>query len=581
MIRWFRKRHVYAQMACLCALTLALLIAFLLGAYYTAGENARRQSDEYARGLTAQLQRTVENNYSAFQKIIRLISYNRDVQAFLLSRDEAERVELFSALKSAISDVSTLNAQILDIIVETTDHQFLNLIDTLIILPKMDLDDNVLHTSSLIWRRIINTNMSLLVMGKSIYSINSYTQTNQRIGNVYLVLTANAFAGSEPVVGGDGNGMQLFLVDEHDRLLWSGASSTQEGYDALDANADRLYYYLRTPLPKLDFAIVAAQETSRGALSGSEWQTGYLLALVLLLLAIMLLWGLWARNLVSPLRRLRLFIERLRQESLEGLEQRVALTGYREVEVIGSEFNDLLTQTRRLTRELVRASGDLYESKLLAKQSELAHLRSQINPHFLYNTLETMVGIAYTNNQPELAEIARALSIIFKFSIKGENIVPLKSEFKIASNYVSIQHYRFSERFDVRYEIAEDCMELLVPKMVLQPIIENAIVHGIEQQSGFCHLMVGAHRDGATLCLTVRDDGAGIPEETLSALAGKLRADERRAGSDADSAHIGILNVDSRIKLLYGAGFGITLQSRVGEGTLVTITLPVQEGGPS
>ncbi len=578
MLRWFKKRHVYAQMACLCAVTLTLLLAFLLGAYYTADANAHRQSGEYAKGLTAQLRRTVENNYSAFQKIIRLISYNRDVQAFLLSREEAERVELFGALKSAIGDVSTLNAQILDIIIETTDRRFVNLMDTLIILPQMDLDDNVLHTSSLIHRRIINTDMDLLVMGKSIYSINSYTQTNQRIGNVYLVLTANAFAGSEPALN-DGEGMQLFLVDAYDRLLWSGASADQANYDALNADARKLYYYLRTPLPKLDFAIVAAQETPQGAFQWSDWQTIYLFAFILLLLALMLLWSLWARNLVTPLRRLRLFIERLKRDSLDGLEHRVELSGYREVEVIGSEFNSLLTQTRRLTGELVRANSDLYESKLLAKQSELAHLRSQINPHFLSNTLETMVGIAYTNNQKELAEIARALSIIFKFSIKGENIVPLKSEFKIASNYVSIQHYRFSDRFDVSYRIQEDCLELLVPKMVLQPIIENAIVHGIEQQSGFCHLMVGAHREGRTLCLTVRDDGAGIPEETLGELAEKLRAEERRSG-DADTAHIGILNVDSRIKLLYGPTYGITLASRVGEGTLVTITLPVQEGKP-
>ncbi|MDD4851198.1 MAG: sensor histidine kinase, partial [Gemmiger sp.] len=235
-------------------------------------------------------------------------------------------------------------------------------------------------------------------------------------------------------------------------------------------------------------------------------------------------------------------------------------------------------QIHDLTEKLFRANTDLYESELLAKQSELSHLRSQINPHFLYNTLETMVGIAYTNGQPEIAEIARSLSIIFKYSIKGDDVVPLAIETKITRNYIHIQHYRFSDRFEALFHIDEDCLADMVPKLILQPLIENAIVHGIEQQQAFCQLTLSArHLDGC-LVLTVEDDGAGIPADTLAELQEKLQVSVHAASRVGNTAHIGVVNVDSRIKLMYGEEYGIQMDSLLGKGTKVTLRLPIRKG---
>ncbi|MEG0741388.1 MAG: sensor histidine kinase [Clostridia bacterium] len=577
MLTWFRRRRVYAQLASLSALTLALLFSFCLFAYLSAAKNAERTSAEYAQRLVGQLQQTIDNNYSSYSKIIRLISYSKDVQAFLLSDSDAERVELYNELKRTLSDTATLNAQIADILVEDRRGLRNNLTDSMIILPRMDLSDNALHISNLVYRRVANINAEYVVLGKNIHSIDSYNQTNQLIGSVFLVLTPSAFTGEETVQE-DVRGLQLFLVDGNGSLLWSpSAAEQQDDYDALMKRAESLSYYKRTPLAKLGYEIVAVQAQANSLFSVGDWQTGYLFGLAMLVLGLVTIWILWARNLVSPLRHLQRFIEKVQHDSLSGLDKRVALSGYQEAQVIGDEFNALLEQIRTLTAELVRTNSDLYESQLLTKQAELSHLRSQINPHFLYNTLETMVGIAYTNNQPEIAEIARSLSIIFKFSIKGDNIVPLQTEFKIARNYVSIQHYRFSERFNVRYQVDESCLTLLVPKMILQPMIENAIVHGIEQQDGFCHLNVGARREGERLLLTVQDDGVGIPNQQLAELRERLSAPKRALDEQRSASHIGILNVDSRIKLLYGQTYGISLTSIQGKGTEVTITLPVIE----
>ncbi|MEG0766498.1 MAG: sensor histidine kinase, partial [Clostridia bacterium] len=320
------------------------------------------------------------------------------------------------------------------------------------------------------------------------------------------------------------------------------------------------------------YPVLALQAKPSALFSSGNWQTASLFTFATLMIVGIVCWICWARNLVRPLRHLLLFLGKLQRGTLSGLEKRVLLTGYQEAAVIGNEFNNLLEKTRLLTAELVRANSALYEKELLARQAELSHLRSQINPHFLYNTLETMVGIAYVNGQPALAEIARALGHLFAFSIKGGDTVTLEAEFQIARDYLHIQRFRFSDRFDVCYDVSDACLQKMVPKMILQPLIENAIVHGIESQDRFCHLRVGAALAQDALCLTVTDDGAGMSEHTLLSIRARLQDD---ASAVQDSSHNGLFNVDRRIKLLYGRLYGITLASVQDHGTTVTITLPM------
>ena len=521
--------------------------------------------------MMEQLTQTVDTNYISYAKILRLISFDKDVQAFLLNDDDTLRVDLHSALKRALIEVATLSGSITDIVVEDARGRMYNLADSLLPLPEMKQADNGIALSDQMTRKAGGASASYLVMGKGIYSIDSYNQTNQLIGNAYLMLSASAFA-SEARADADAI-MALYLTDGAGQVLWGNtAAATQEALDFARGDPKRMYYFADEALARTGYHIWATQAQPENLYASR--QLGEMAALAALILPLILLWVLWARNLVHPLTKLRRFISRLRGGTLSELDSCVTLTGYQEAEVIGSEFNAMLQKTRLLTEELVRANSDLYESQLLVKQSELSNLRSQINPHFLYNTLETMVGIAYTNNQPELAAIARSLSLIFKFSIKGGGIVPLKTEWKIVQSYIDIQHYRFSDRFDVRYALAPECAELLVPKLILQPMIENAIVHGIEEQDGFCHLSVEAALNEQTLLLTVRDDGAVIDPDTLAELNAQLKRCDR---ASADGTHIGILNVDSRIKLQYGKEYGVTLESELGHGTVVTLRLPARK----
>ena len=575
MWKKFQEQPVTRQLVVILSSTLAVFFCFLALVVFHTVSDLKAVQLSYIDNLISQLRQTITVNYDAYAKIIRLIAYNNDVQEFLLTKNDAVRFDLYTGVRRNLSDFATLNSQIMDIVLFDTQGQRYNLSDRVLRVPAMDLSDNALHVSSLQTADTRVSSASYLVIGKDIHSIDSYEQTNRWIGSIYLILEAAAFTGSEKW-GDFKGGTDLFLVDSAGSLLWSDSPGRAE--DTLQqavANQSRYSYFIRQEIAPIG-TIIACQQQD-GFFSNVDWKVGYLLLLIALLLFILFGWTMWTRNIVRPLRALSSFIERFRHSPMERLDSRVTLVGYREIQIVGSEFNHMLGEIKALTAQQVALNTNLYESKLLAKQSELSHLRSQINPHFLYNTLETLVGIAYGNQQPEIAKIARALSLIFKYSIKGGEMVPLSTEFKIIKNYLFIQHVRFGNRFDVQYQLDEDCLDDCIPKMILQPLIENAIVHGIEGQTEHCRLIIGARREGDCLSLTVEDDGAGIPEQRLRELDDRLSSTD--AAFTCDTSHIGILNVNNRIRLMYGPAFGVCLESSEGKGTRVTLRLPVQKGG--
>lgn len=224
------------------------------------------------------------------------------------------------------------------------------------------------------------------------------------------------------------------------------------------------------------------------------------------------------------------------------------------------------------------------------KQSQYLALQNQINPHFLYNSLEGIRGEAVVAGLNNVAEMAEALGIFFRYTISNmENLVTLEDELTNIENYYIIQQYRFGERLNLSIEYdCEDKKEVLklrLPKLTLQPIVENAIFHGIERKMGKGNVVIKIETTPKRLIITVSDDGLGIQEEQLRELNKKLntqsfdymRTDgERRAG-------IGIINVNNRIKLLFGEKYGIDIYSTVNLGTDVEITLPriTEKGGES
>lgn len=239
------------------------------------------------------------------------------------------------------------------------------------------------------------------------------------------------------------------------------------------------------------------------------------------------------------------------------------------------EMRDVIKKIKTLlnTNELISATK---------KQAQYLALQNQINPHFLYNSLEGIRGEAITAGLNNVAEMTEALGTFFRYTISNvEHLVTLEDELANIENYYIIQQYRFGERLNLSIEYdGEDKVEMLkylLPKLTLQPIVENSIFHGIERKMGKGNVSIKIESTSKRLIITVSDDGLGMKEERLGELNEKLNIQsfDYVKPDGENKAGIGIINVNNRIKLLFGEEYGINIYSTVNVGTDVEITLPL------
>jgi len=239
----------------------------------------------------------------------------------------------------------------------------------------------------------------------------------------------------------------------------------------------------------------------------------------------------------------------------------VYVSGAYEVEQLSKRFNLMLRRIRELMDQIIQEQ----EAK---RKSELDVLQSQINPHFLYNTLNSVTRLAELGRNEEVVTTITSLSRFFRISLsKGKHIISVQDELEHVRHYLIIQTIRFKNRF--RYEIRADeaALKCSTLKLILQPLVENAIHHGIEKSAEEGFIDIEARLDGDNLIFQIRDNGIGMTSDTVEKLlSGNIRS-ERGSG-------VGVRNVQERITLYYGPGYGLHFESEPEEGTTVTITIP-------
>ncbi|MNS49950.1 Sensor histidine kinase YehU [compost metagenome] len=247
-----------------------------------------------------------------------------------------------------------------------------------------------------------------------------------------------------------------------------------------------------------------------------------------------------------------------------------------EVGMLGRSFNRMLGQIRKLI-----TLNELKERQ--KREAELRSLQAHIKPHFLYNTLDTIHWMAKKKGADEVSDLVEALSRLFRIGLnKGEDIIRLTEELEHISSYLQIQHTRYRDRLNYSLELDPAAEQLFVQKLLLQPIVENAIYHGIKARRGPGKIEIRARVTSEELILTVSDDGAGISPERLKELRRKLDDPlNSMEGQDQEAGRsYGMLNVQARIQLAFGSDFGISIDSEVGRGTFVTITQPLMREYP-
>ncbi|MBB6733307.1 cache domain-containing sensor histidine kinase [Cohnella zeiphila] len=242
------------------------------------------------------------------------------------------------------------------------------------------------------------------------------------------------------------------------------------------------------------------------------------------------------------------------------------------------EIQRLTSSYDRMVDRLNDVINELYREKVVQQEMQIKALKAQINPHFLYNTLETISSLAKIHGVRDISRMTASLSHIFRYSITGEeDIVPLRYEIRSVEHYLRIIQVRYGDRMTFRIDVPEPLLERKVLKLILQPLVENAVQHGIEPKTEPGQVSVTASLEDGKLRLTVADDGVGIPTDRLMELQWQLESSgEAPRSSSAGSGGIGLLNVKERLWLAYREEASFRLESAEGKGTAIELTLPVE-----
>ncbi len=266
-------------------------------------------------------------------------------------------------------------------------------------------------------------------------------------------------------------------------------------------------------------------------------------------------------RITTPIRKLEHSVNVIESGDLEA---EVYIGGAEEIRHLGTSVQKMADRIRGLMQDIVTE----HETR---RRTEFDALQSQINPHFLYNTLDIIVWMIENEEKEKAVQIVTALGRFFRISLsRGRSIIPVKDELEHVRNYLMIQQNRFKNKFTYRVEADDAVLPMASVKLILQPIVENAIYHGMEFMDGDGEILVKAElKDGCTV-MTVRDNGLGMTEETVE----KLLSGEQPHAPSRRGSGIGVRNVHERIRIYFGEDYGLSIVSEPDEGTKVTIRMP-------
>lgn len=239
-----------------------------------------------------------------------------------------------------------------------------------------------------------------------------------------------------------------------------------------------------------------------------------------------------------------------------------------EISFLISEFNEMMKKVDELVK--------MVESKqILLKEAEIKALQQQINPHFMHNIMETIMGLASEGMDQEVITVSKCMSAMLRYNTKFENITTLNEELTQIKNYVQVLKIRFEDRFEVFYDIDEDCLDCRMVKFTLQPLVENAISHGLSDTYEDGLLRIRVKREEEKISIMIFDNGIGISEDQLKELQDRLRVTAESPLEYIDQyKSLGMLNVHLRLRLYYGDDYSIEIFSKEGKGTCISIKIP-------
>lgn len=404
------------------------------------------------------------------------------------------------------------------------------------------------------------------------------TAEDEILGTLYLDINMDYLAN---IIGevNFGEGHEITIIDKKQGVFVYNQHDYNIGHDVEDlkpwlSQMTKGKQYLKTDdsyliyslVPGSDWVVVDKVAISQIESSFQSIRNTTLLVLGIGIALLGVIYLFYSKKMNQPIERLK---EAMNEIQEGNLDTRVDIVSNDEVGIVADGLNEM---TEKLQNHIER----VYVAELNQKNAELEALKTQIQPHYLYNTLDVIRMTAVTNDDKLTAEMLGNLSAQLKYLIgTNQDRVDLKAEIENIKNYFNLIRIRFEGRFELEVDIPAKLLQVKVPQLILQPAVENAVKHGLRPKEGEGRVAIYAEETDGDLEITVMDDGIGMDETSLNELKQLLESPEpgKRTGSTWEN--IGIKNVYDRIKLIYGERYGLEISSYEGMGTIVKYRLPI------
>lgn len=589
-----KKLRIKTQILIAVTCIMVIMLAIIYSLYSQTSKIVIKNNNQYSEDTIRKFKLGISQKVDEISQIMLNLGYDPTVQKFMVQNDTSLSYEMAKDLDRKIISLKAGRKGFVDIVLIATNGTRYSLnggIDYVQLLEKEIKESSTVYVSGFQEFSYSNNLLTSMVFAQNMYSNNMNDGTDGiKIGYIAVIADVasmyfdNDTSNTQPGVG-------FYMIDRYGEVFPDANSpDIARSISALSHNPDnkqRLTDFIGgvkgavqiQQLDQIQASVLSFVPEEALLADLASVRTRSILIVILALIFMALPFAMIVNNILHPIQILVRFINSIKSGDIRDLKKNLQLEGNVEMTVVAEKLNGMLGEINILTHKLVETTTHLLEAEIAKEKAASAYLRSQINPHFLYNTLESIKGVALEVGVDKIVDMTKALGKLFHYSIKGSGYVTLEQELNAVKSYVFLQLIRFEGRFDVSYDFTKEALSVPVMKMILQPIVENAIFHGLEPKETKGMLTIrGEIVEENTLVLKIADDGTGVDSEKLadiqSLLMNEASPTSRNDSYLTEKGSIGILNVHNRLRLAFGPAFGLKFESTFGKGTCITLSMP-------
>lgn len=557
----------------LLVVTLILFISICISgiSVFIFSSKIKQKTDKYIDDITMQATNNLQNNINKIEEITFNILSNRDIQSSLRianksSITDLEKIEVNKNIRDILDIYGLFNNDIISLsVISNSNIEIYTKQNILEDTKKMFSKSEIYEANgSTLWR-VTGDNENSMCVARAVIDLD----TQKPIGYINLVCKEGYFKNiindiSSSYTSG------TYVVSEDNLVMYSNNKEKLWKYFGnKDKENEGAFVYHSDIIEKTNYIYSGDQMTNKWTLittiPKNELQKEIniftmiivcLNAVVILAAVVIILY--LVNKIVHPINEL---CENMEYVGNGDFKKRTVINTNDEIGKLSISYNIMLDNIENLIEKV-------YKLEISQRQAELEFLKMQINPHFLYNTLDTILFMAYATDNNDIVDVTAALAELLRATIKQNSFITIEEELKTIKNYLLIQKYRFGEKINVDIRINEELNDIIIPNFLLQPLVENAIIHGFEPKISNGNLIINIDKMDEFVYFEVIDDGVGISKEMMEEIY--------KESNDSNlKSFIGLKNVYKRLKIYFGDKSSLKIESKVDEGTKIHFKIPL------